>query len=215
MSLHDEAAPFLRPLLRNGRLAKSLSEVVEMLRYTLPMALELEKLAQQYSDGDNESGGSRFKVDVFPKACGWYRVLLGDLRCVGLHQTKTRLDIELGFGRHALDFRLMAGKTVIIVDGSHSLFGLAARDTLDGQHRTDSEANGANGAIGVLQAIPDFRKLIKDVVQDRTLDCWNVHTSSVALIDVGLVCHASIAGKVGLAVFRRVMDRLGSGGVSG
>ena len=49
-----------------------------MLRDTLPMALALETLTQ---NAGIESG-TEFKVDVFPKACGWYRVLLGDLRLV-------------------------------------------------------------------------------------------------------------------------------------
>lgn len=52
-----------------------------MLRDTLPMALELEALTRH--DG-SESGTRGLKVDVFPKACGWYRVLLSDLRLVHL-----------------------------------------------------------------------------------------------------------------------------------
>jgi mediator of RNA polymerase II transcription subunit 14 len=50
-----------------------------MLRDTLPMALELESLTR---DDANKPGAEGLKVDVFPKACGWYRVLLGDLRSV-------------------------------------------------------------------------------------------------------------------------------------
>ncbi|KAF8532543.1 mediator complex subunit MED14-domain-containing protein [Gautieria morchelliformis] len=185
VSLHDEAAPFLRPLLRNGRLATSLAEVVDMLRDTLPMALELESLTR---DDANKPGAAGLKVDVFPKACGWYRVLLGDLR-------------------HALDFRLMAGKKVVILDGSYSIFGTIVRDTdLDAKER--GLGSEANGTIGVLQAIPDFHKVIEDVVHDIKLDCWGAESHSVALIGVGLVCHVSVAGKVGLAVLRRVADRL-------
>jgi mediator of RNA polymerase II transcription subunit 14 len=111
------------------------------------------------------------------------------------------------FYRHALDFRLMAGKKVVILDGSYSIFGSIAQDTdLDARER--DLASEANGTIGVLQAIPDFHKVIEDVVHDITLDCWGAESQSVALIDVGLVCHVSVAGKVGLAVFRRVVDRL-------
>ena len=50
-----------------------------MLRDTLPMALELETLTRHDGNGLGTGG---LKVDVFPKACGWYRVLLGDLRLV-------------------------------------------------------------------------------------------------------------------------------------
>ncbi|KAF8590904.1 MED14-domain-containing protein [Ramaria rubella] len=183
VGLHDEAAPFLRPLLRNGRLSTSLAEMVEMLRDTLPMALELETLTH---DNGNTSGAGKLKVDVFPKACGWYRVLLGDLR-------------------HALDFRLMSGKRVVIVDGSHSIFGSKSRES-DQDMKDKAQNDNTNDTIGVLQAIPDFCKLLEGVVSDPKLDCWD--PIDVALIDVGLVCHVNVAGKVGLAVFRRIVDRL-------
>lgn len=101
----------------------------------------------------------------------------------------------------------MAGKKVVIVDGSHSIFGPNARDAETDRREGFSDGD-ATGAIGVLQAIPDFDKLIRDVMHDTTLDCWDTESNLVAAIDVGLVCHASVAGKVGLAVFRRVVDKL-------
>lgn len=99
MTLHDEAAPFLRPLLSNGRLAQSLTEIVEILRDTLPVALELEKLTRKKrereeddmdldepSPSQNPEGVFEdfrdLDVDVYPKAFGWYRVLFDDLRFV-------------------------------------------------------------------------------------------------------------------------------------
>lgn len=75
-----------------------------MLRDTLPMALELEKLTRwrKEREGDGDSDGddsmdwdvpndlgndveAEFRgigVDVYPKAFAWYRVLFGDLRFV-------------------------------------------------------------------------------------------------------------------------------------
>lgn len=101
----------------------------------------------------------------------------------------------------------MAGKRVVILDGSHSIFGsTVAYPDMDTQEKgLDSEANGP---VGVLQAIPDFRKLVEDVLHDPKIDHWGAESHSVASIDVGLVCHASVAGKVGLAVFRRVIHKL-------
>ena len=105
----------------------------------------------------------------------------------------------------------MAGKRVVILDGSHSIFGSTMPDTdMDTKEKSfDSEANGA---VGVLQPIPDFRKLVEDVVHDTKIDYWGAESNSVALIDVGLVCHANIAGKVGLAVFGRVVHKLSERG---
>ncbi|KAJ6602180.1 mediator complex subunit MED14-domain-containing protein [Mycena sp. CBHHK59/15] len=91
---HDDAAPFLRNILRHGQgLSPSLHHLVTFLRETLPIAAELEEIRLQ-SEG---------AVDTFAKAAGWYRLLYGD-------------------SRHALDFRLMSNQRVLILDGSHSLF---------------------------------------------------------------------------------------------
>ncbi|KAF8530531.1 mediator complex subunit MED14-domain-containing protein [Hysterangium stoloniferum] len=176
VSLHDEATRFLRPLLRTGRLATSLSEMVEMLRDTLPMALELETLTSGTS-------ASASKVDVYPKACGWYRALLGDLR-------------------HALDFRLMTQQRVVVMDGSHSIFRSSAED--------DVQDSLPGGAMGVLQPVPDFAQILTEVLRDARVDGWagDLDNFGIALIDVGLVCSASVAGKIGVAVFRKVQEKL-------
>ncbi|KIJ40950.1 hypothetical protein M422DRAFT_32064 [Sphaerobolus stellatus SS14] len=170
VSLHNDASPFLRPLLRNGRLAGALAEMVEMLRETLPLALELEKLITGPVTGKQ-------KVDVFPKSCGWYRVLFGDLR-------------------HALDFRLMKEKRVVIMDASHSIF--ESRDDTEKEKEKDKKP----GDIGILQPIPDFGEILRQV------DPGRVSQSGVAMIDVGLVCDVNIAGKIGLQVVRKVAEKL-------
>lgn len=70
---HDDAEPFLRPVLQHARLAPSLQRLVSLLRETLPIAAELEEMRLQ---SEREGGG----LDTFAKAAGWYRVLYGDLR---------------------------------------------------------------------------------------------------------------------------------------
>lgn len=95
---HDDAEPFLTSILRHGhgRLAPSVKNLITVLRDTLPMAVELEKIRKS----SVEAG---YHVDTFAKASGWYRLLYPSLR-------------------HALDFRLMTNQRVAILDGSHSLF---------------------------------------------------------------------------------------------
>jgi mediator of RNA polymerase II transcription subunit 14 len=70
---HDDTEPFLRNILRHGRLAPSLHRLVGLLRDTLPIVAELEEIRAQAE----RDGGS---LDTFAKSVGWYRVLYGDLR---------------------------------------------------------------------------------------------------------------------------------------
>lgn len=72
---HAEVEPFLKNVLRHGRLASSLHRLVALLRDTLPIVLELQAIQKRAS----ETGEP---VDTFAKAAGWFRVLYGDLRYV-------------------------------------------------------------------------------------------------------------------------------------
>ena len=99
---HDDAEPYMRHVLRHGRLAPSVHRLVGLLRDTLPIVAELEDMRLQGErDGAN--------LDTFAKAAGWYRLLYGDLRCalythmqsvflllIGLHmlQTRSRLPVN-------------------------------------------------------------------------------------------------------------------------
>jgi hypothetical protein len=66
----------MRHVLRHGRLGPSVHRLVALLRDTLPIVAELEDMRiRAERDGVN--------LDTFAKAAGWYRVLYGDLRCVG------------------------------------------------------------------------------------------------------------------------------------
>jgi len=90
---HEEAEPYLRQILRHGPLAPSLHRLVGLLRDTLPIAVELERLAAGTRDERASIGygwGKRVKsaeepwFDTVVKGIGWWRVLYGDLRYVSL-----------------------------------------------------------------------------------------------------------------------------------
>lgn len=72
---HADAEPFLRNLLRSGRLTYCLNRVVELLRDTLPIVVQLEEFRTEALVG----GGS---IRSFAKGAGWYRLLYGDFRSV-------------------------------------------------------------------------------------------------------------------------------------
>jgi len=103
----------------------------------------------------------------------------------------------------------MTQKRVVILDGSFSIFGVTPRG-LDQDVKATTLDGDQNGAVGVLQPIAEFRQLLFDVVRDMRLeDSQLPESDSIALIEVGLVCHVSIAGKMGLAVFRKIVEKLG------
>ncbi|KAI0072724.1 MED14-domain-containing protein [Panus rudis PR-1116 ss-1] len=93
---HAEVEPFMRNILRHGRLGPSLRQLVELLQNSLPVVLQLEAIRS----AAEQTGDS---VDTFSKSAGWFRVLYSDLR-------------------HALDFRLMKGARILVHDASHSIF---------------------------------------------------------------------------------------------
>ncbi|KIM78797.1 hypothetical protein PILCRDRAFT_75151, partial [Piloderma croceum F 1598] len=133
---HDDAEPFMRHILRHGRLAPSLHRLVRLLRDTLPIVAELEDMRVQ-AEKDGHS------LDTFAKAAGWYRVLYGDLR-------------------HALDFRLMTEQRVAILDASYSLFppGNHPPSTLGQDEGSSSMILGLHPIPGFAEIILDS---IRDV----------------------------------------------------
>lgn len=70
---HEDLEPFLRNVLRHGRLAPSLQRLVRLLRDSLSVVVELEEIRQAVASAPEN-------VDVFPKAAGWFRILYGDFR---------------------------------------------------------------------------------------------------------------------------------------
>jgi mediator of RNA polymerase II transcription subunit 14 len=89
---HEEAEPFLRQVLRHGPLAPSLHRLVGLLRDTLPIAVEVDRMAVAAREDHRVPLGplrqSAFIkgpteepwFDTFVKGMGWWRVLYGDLR---------------------------------------------------------------------------------------------------------------------------------------
>jgi len=179
---HDDAEPFVRHILRHGRLAPSLRRLVGLLRETLPIVAELEDMRV---GAEREGEG----LDTFAKAAGWYRVLYGDLR-------------------HALDFRLMTEQRVAILDGSHSLFprgnppkGKKAAAT------PQAQAPPQDDSILGLRPIPGIREIVLDAIRD-VISTSTGPLGKVAPIDVGVVCDASAVRALGRAIHDRVQVRL-------
>ncbi|KIY53083.1 MED14-domain-containing protein [Fistulina hepatica ATCC 64428] len=152
---HGDAEPFLRNILKHGhgRLASSVYRLVVILRETLPIVEELESIRW-----DNESANSRLSIDTFTKAAGWFRLLYGDIR-------------------HALDFRLMIGKRVAILDGSVSLF------------HTPASGDASTSTLG-LRPIPRFKDILLNVVQEAAASKL-IEPGAVVPMDAGLVCNTA------------------------
>jgi mediator of RNA polymerase II transcription subunit 14 len=203
---HDDAEPFMRNILQHGhgRLAPSLHRLVALLRATLPIVIELEEI-QRESETDLRGGS----VDTFAKAAGWFRVLYGDLRCVFLFTLGGHRRFDMN-NRHALDFRLMKGQRVCILDGSHSLFGPGADPATSSpkKHATVlPSVPDVNDKLG-LQPIPHFQEVVLDAVREVTSsESGRLELGKIAPVDVGVVCAASAVRAVGQAIHRRVFQQ--------
>ncbi|PIL36575.1 hypothetical protein GSI_00264 [Ganoderma sinense ZZ0214-1] len=177
---HEDAELYLCNLLGHGKLSTALHRLVSLLRETLPIVAELEDIRVH-------AARQGHLVDSFAKSAGWFRVLYPDLR-------------------HALDFRLMTGARVIVVDGSHTLFDepptgdprIARRP--GGPSRSTSLAN-----TGALQAIPDFRALVAEAINDAVAQGVK---GQFAPIDIGVICDIAAVRVVGRRLYERVFARL-------
>ncbi|KAI0940563.1 hypothetical protein AcW1_003726 [Taiwanofungus camphoratus] len=185
---HEDLEPYVRNLLRHGRLAPCLHRLVALLRDTLPIFAELEEIRM-------DAARKGQCVDIFPKAAGWSRILFGDFR-------------------HALDFRLITGGRVVVLDGSHSLFSTdgngrtamhsrSAGET--GQHSPSKGSEQEQEGSLLLQPIPDFRLMVVDAVKGARS---NGAVGQVVTIDIGVICDASAVRAVGRALYERIVQRL-------
>ncbi|KAJ7209599.1 mediator complex subunit MED14-domain-containing protein [Mycena pura] len=163
---HDAAEPFLRNILRagHGTLAPSLHRLITCLRETLPIAVELEEIRQQ-SDG---------AIDTFAKTAGWYRLLFGD-------------------SRHALDFRLMTNHRVVILDGSHSLYGTGPPLQQFEDH-----------------PIPRFSEIVLNVAKDMMVSSGSSH--KIVPLSTGIICQTDLVRTLGRAVYTAVADVIKASG---
>ncbi|KAG1871755.1 mediator complex subunit MED14-domain-containing protein [Suillus subalutaceus] len=184
---HEEAEPYLCHVLRHGPLASSLDRLVELLRNTLPIAVELEHMRASSRDTKQSPGRGRGRpriaattgtsepwVDTYVKGLGWWRVLYGDLR-------------------HALDFRLMTEQRIAILDASYSLFG------------SSSSISSPSPELFTLLPIPDFKTLVIDAI--KSVRIKDEH-ARVAYIDAGVVCDSSFVSGVARALHERVLKKL-------
>ncbi|KAF4567770.1 mediator complex subunit [Pleurotus pulmonarius] len=171
---HDDAEPFLRSILRqgHGRLAPSLHRLVGLLRDTLPIVVALEDIRLESFNSSASSSKALAGLDTFAKAAGWYRILYGDLR-------------------HALDFRLMHGRKVVILDGSHSLFS-----------KTASEDDASS--LG-LRPLPKLREAIAAAVKEVRATAVQ---GRIAPIDVGVVCDCAVVRPLAKALHAQILLRL-------
>ncbi|RXW15427.1 hypothetical protein EST38_g10430 [Candolleomyces aberdarensis] len=200
---HDDAEPFLTSILQQhgqGRLAPSLERLVMMLRDTLPIAVELEKIRK----GCQEQG---YHVDTFAKASGWYRLLYPTLK-------------------HALDFRLLKNQRVAILDGSHSLFKPSHVRVDSGsvpQPSTSRTASSSSSSLGAassssgsasnaaaatnelfLQPIPQFSQFAKEAVSEAA----QAGTPNLVDITVGVICETSAVGVLAQSIHKKVVEKL-------
>lgn len=161
----------------------SLHRLVSLLRDTLPIVSELEDIREGASNGE-------FAVDTFAKAAGWYRVLYGDMRLV----SRPSIPDILAYlrSRHALDFRLLSGHRVAILDGSQSLFG--AEPTPD-----------LTSSLGI-QPIKDMNVVVYDSIRENL--SLGVKLGLIAPIDVGVVCGVDAARALGRSIHDRILPRL-------
>ncbi|KAJ8518069.1 hypothetical protein ONZ45_g4838 [Pleurotus djamor] len=178
---HDDAEPFLGNILRqgHGRLAPSLHRLVGLLRDTLPIAATLEDIRQSSYSGDLSTSNASAGLDTFAKAAGWYRVLYGDMR-------------------HALDFRLMTDRRVVILDGAYSMFDI---DSPSATTTTNSDPG--------LQSFSNLQEAITAAIKEA---CPSGVGRKIASVDVGLVCDIDVVPSLGKALHYQLLRRLGEAG---
>lgn len=157
-------------------------------------------------------------VDTFPKAAGWWRV-------------DFRTNAEGGKqARHGLDFRLMKGGRVGILDASHSLFLSApSSSTASTSSISASLASATTAALSqshshlhlhsdkemesalLLQPIPKLKTLLMDAVQEMRAQEGARMEGKVAVVDVGVVCGIGDVKGVGSRVWAGIVKELGAG----
>ncbi|RDX48026.1 MED14-domain-containing protein [Lentinus brumalis] len=177
---HEDVELFLCNLLGYGKLSTALHRLVSLLRETLPIVAELEDIRVAAA----RKGES---IDTFPKSAGWFRVLYGDLR-------------------HALDFRLMTGARVVILDAAHTLFD----DGADGRGvRRPGKPSLSLTALSnsvALRPIPEFGTLVAEAIQAAVAHGVR---GQFAPIGIGVICDVAAVRVVGRMLHQKVVEKLG------
>jgi len=101
--------------------------------------------------------------------------------------------------RHGIDFRLMSGQGIAILDASHSLFGFS-----DPNKDVHSDVNKL-----VLKPIPQFREIVANAVRDAQAS-GSLALSKVATIEVGVICDAGGVKALTRVIHSRVLESIKS-----
>ena len=176
---HEDAELYLCNLLGHGKLSTALHRLVAVLRETLPIVTQLEEIRVKAAQQGH-------LVDTFAKSAGWFRILYGDLR-------------------HALDFRLMTGARIVILDGSHTLFDEPADSRAPRKPGVPSRSTSLTNT-GALQPIPDFRALVAEAIKDSVAQGVK---GQFAPIDIGIICDIAAVGVIGKQLYEKVFAKLG------
>ena len=117
----------------------------------------------------------------------------------------------------------MTGARVVILDASHSLFSDSkpARSgskppSAQGSAHARKPSSGAVAATStassddplLLQALPDFQRIVGEVVKDAMSRGCTAHIVS---IDIGIVCDSAAVSYVARTLHERVLQRLKQG----
>ncbi|KAI0045303.1 MED14-domain-containing protein [Auriscalpium vulgare] len=173
---HMDAEHFLHSLLSRGKLSQALPAFVSVLRSTVPILEVLEEIKAgtgRRAAVDGDALSKLQEVDIFPKAAGWWRILFG---------------VE---SDHGLDFRLLAGGRVAILDACYPMFGRAAQPR---------SIPGVLDPLG-LRPIPGMRGALSEAIKAS-----RGRKRRVADIDIGAVCGVDDVRAVGRKVWEGIMQ---------
>lgn len=91
-----------------------------------------------------------------------------------------------------MDFRLLTGHRVAILDGSQSLFGSQVK----------SEELSSFG----IQPFEELDAIVQDAIRDTTAS--GVPLGAIATVDVGVVCDVRIVRALGRSIHDRLLSRM-------
>lgn len=98
--------------------------------------------------------------------------------------------------RLALDFRLMTGQRVAILDASHSIF---TPESALPKGKAKAQNSPENGFL--LQPIPGLKDMLEEVLkEDFASDVW--------MVDVGVMCRVDAVKRVGKALHHEVSSKV-------
>jgi len=131
---------------------------------------------------------ARIPARAVPKAAGWWRVMFNPGGSA-----------SVGVARHALDFRVLTGSRVALLDASEPLFRNVPRlQQQEAQLR-------AQDHVG-FRPIPGLSRAIADAVAAGRA------RGTVAGVDIGIVCGAADVIVVGEALWAGIARGIGLGG---